>query len=278
MAAKVMAGVSLKDQGITEELWPTHTSVKESVFPFARFLGVDIILGPEMRSTGEVMGIDDDFAAAFAKSQQAAGVNLPTEGTVYITMAHDHKQKMVEPARRLQSLGFKLAATAGTAEVFRAAGLEVEIIKKLQEGRPNLLDLMTNGEIQFIFNTPSGKGSRTDEGKIRAAAVSNGVPCVTTPGRGAMRWCTPSSIWQNIPTLRFGRCRTGPTLQQRPDDRSPVSDRSGRNRDMKIGESSVTSCTDRACFTDCSHGCFKLVDGSGNLELMPGDRLSLASP
>ena len=187
MAAKVMAGVSLKEQGITEELWPTHTSVKESVFPFARFLGVDIILSPEMRSTGEVMGIDDDFAAAFAKSQIAAGIELPTEGTVYITMAEPHKRTMIEPARRLAKLGFKLAATSGTARVFREAGLEVEVVKKLQEGRPNLLDLMANGEVQFIFNTPSGKGSRTDEGRIRAAAVSHGVPCVTTmPGCGAM--------------------------------------------------------------------------------------------
>jgi carbamoyl-phosphate synthase large subunit len=102
-------------------------------------------------------------------------------------MANAHKQAMVEPARRLQKLGFKLSATRGTAKVFRAAGLEVDVVKKLQEGRPNLLDLMTNGDIQFIFNTPSGKGSRTDEGRIRAAAVTHGVPCVTTmPGCEAM--------------------------------------------------------------------------------------------
>jgi carbamoyl-phosphate synthase large subunit len=183
VAAKVMAGVSLRDQGVTEELWPTHTSVKESVFPFSRFSGVDIVLGPEMRSTGEVMGIDNGFPIAFAKSQFAAGNELPTEGTVFISMARAHKAAIVEPARKLIDLGFKLIATSGTAEVLRDAGIEVETVRKLQEGRPNLLDLMTNGEVQFIFNSPSGKGARTDEGKIRAAAVAKGVPCVTTlPG------------------------------------------------------------------------------------------------
>jgi carbamoyl-phosphate synthase large subunit len=187
MAAKVMVGVSLREQGFTEEVWPAHTSVKESVFPFSRFAGVDIILGPEMRSTGEVMGIDDDFAAAFAKSQLAAGIAMPAEGTVFISMAAAHKQAMIGPARRLRQLGFRIIATSGTAAWFREAGIEVDTVKKVQEGRPNLIDLMTNGEVQFIFNTPSGKGSRTDEGRIRAAAVTYGVPCVTTmPGCEAM--------------------------------------------------------------------------------------------
>ncbi|HEX6986941.1 MAG TPA: carbamoyl-phosphate synthase large subunit [Planctomycetaceae bacterium] len=183
IAAKVMAGVSLQEQGVTEEVTPPHTSVKESVFPFSRFHGVDIILGPEMRSTGEVMGIDESFPIAFAKSQIAAGNALPTEGTVFISMAKAHKAAIVEPARRLRALGFRLIATSGTAAVLREHGVEVEVIRKVQEGRPNLLDAMANGEVQFIFNTPSGKGARTDEGRIRAAAVSYGVPCVTTlPG------------------------------------------------------------------------------------------------
>ena len=187
MAAKIMAGVSLKDQGITTEVWPHYTSVKESVFPFNRFQGIDIILGPEMKSTGEVMGIANDFPAAFAKSQIAAGTNIPTNGNVFISMAHGHKHLIVDAARQLISLGFKLLATAGTARVLQAAGLEVQLVRKLQEGRPNLLDFMRNGEVQLIFNTPSGKGARTDEGKIRAAAVTNGVPCVTTlPGCLAM--------------------------------------------------------------------------------------------
>ncbi len=183
LAAKVAAGVSLREQGYTTEVWPTYSSVKESVFPFQRFAGVDIILGPEMRSTGEVMGIDQRFEAAFAKSQLAAGIDLPREGKVFISMAGPHKQAMIEPARRLQHMGFKLLCTSGTAEVFQRAGLEVEVVRKVQEGRPNLLDYMANGDVQFIFNTPSGKGSRTDEGRIRAAAVTYGVPCVTTlPG------------------------------------------------------------------------------------------------
>ncbi len=187
MAAKVMAGVSLKEQGVTEEVWPKHMSVKESVFPFSRFSGVDIILGPEMRSTGEVMGIDDTFPAAFAKSQLAAGIELPREGTVFISMAGAHKAAMVEPARKLKQLGFRILSTAGTARVLNEAGVHAEPVKKVQEGRPNLLDMMVNGDVQFIFNTPSGKGSRTEEGRIRAAAVSYGVPCVTTlPGCEAM--------------------------------------------------------------------------------------------
>ncbi|MEQ8856425.1 carbamoyl-phosphate synthase large subunit [Gimesia sp.] len=183
IAAKVMAGVSLLEQNVTKEPKPRHTSVKESVFPFSRFLGVDIILGPEMRSTGEVMGISDGFAMAFAKSQLAANTSLPSEGTVFISMADLYKDMIIDPARRLIDLGFKIVSTSGTARVLREAGLEVSTVKKLKEGRPNLLDMMANQEVQFIFNTPSGKGSRTDEGKIRSASVSYGVTCVTTiPG------------------------------------------------------------------------------------------------
>jgi carbamoyl-phosphate synthase large subunit len=183
IAAKVMAGVSLREQGITDEIWPKYTAIKEAVFPFNRFQGVDIILGPEMRSTGEVMGVDKEFPIAFAKSQIGAGAKLPTSGTVFMSMAGHHKQIMIEPARRLQKLGFKLLATSGTARVLSEAGLEVGTVKKLQDGRPNLLDYMANGDVQLIFNTPSGKGARTDEGKIRAAAVIYGVSCVTTvPG------------------------------------------------------------------------------------------------
>jgi carbamoyl-phosphate synthase large subunit len=183
IAAKIMVGVSLREQGVTEEIWPKYTAVKESVFPFNRFHGVDIILGPEMRSTGEVMGIDKEFSIAFAKSQIGAGARLPTTGSVFISMAGRHKQRMIEPVRRLRQLGFKILATSGTARVLSDAGLEVTIVKKLQEGRPNLLDHMANGDVQLIFNTPSGKGARTDEGKIRAAAVIHGISCATTlPG------------------------------------------------------------------------------------------------
>ncbi len=183
IAAKVMAGASLKEQNQTHEIVPSYTSVKESVFPFDRFVGVDIVLGPEMRSTGEVMGTHETFPMAFAKSQIAAGAKLPTEGKVFISMAAGHKEKMIGSARRLKELGFNIVCTSGTARVFNGADIEVDTIRKLQEGRPNLLDLMANGDIQFIFNTPSGKGARTDEGRIRAASVTHRIPCVTTlPG------------------------------------------------------------------------------------------------
>ncbi|MCL4107090.1 UNVERIFIED_CONTAM: hypothetical protein GTU68_039082, partial [Idotea baltica] len=203
IAAKIMAGVSLKEQGVTEEVWPTHTSVKESVFPFSRFSNTDIILGPEMRSTGEVMGLSDDFPIAFAKSQIAAGNALPSEGTVFISMAEGNKQKMIEPARRLIELGFKVVCTSGTARVLGEAGVDVETIRKVQEGRPNLLDAMANGEIDYIFNTPSGKGARTDEGRIRASSVSYGVPCVTTiPGCLAVAQALEAHVKNPVPQVK----------------------------------------------------------------------------
>jgi carbamoyl-phosphate synthase large subunit len=180
IAAKIMAGVTLGAQGVTAEPWPAYSSVKESVFPFVRFAGVDIILGPEMKSTGEVMGIDKQFEIAFLKSQVAAGNALPQSGTVFISLARQDKEAFIDAARVLEQLGLKLVATSGTARILRDSGIAVEAIRKLQEGRPNLLDYLANGEIQLIFNTPNGKGARTDEGRIRSAAVSYGVPCVTT--------------------------------------------------------------------------------------------------
>ncbi len=183
IAAKVMVGETLQDLGYTTEIIPEYTSVKESVFPFNRFNGVDIVLGPEMRSTGEVMGIDAKFPLAFAKAQIAAGTRLPSEGTVFISVASGHKERIIQPARKLKELGYRIVCTSGTARVLQAAGIEVETVKKVQEGRPNLIDHMANGEIQLILNTPEGKGARTDEGRIRAASVTYGVPCVTTlPG------------------------------------------------------------------------------------------------
>ena len=203
IAAKIMAGVTLREQGVSGEIWPEHTSVKESVFPFSRFSGVDIVLGPEMRSTGEVMGIDEQFPLAFAKSQIGAGNELPSQGTVFISMARQHKQLMIEPARSLIQLGFQIICTSGTARVLREAGIEVADIRKLQEGRPNLLDHMANGEVQFIFNSPSGKGARTDEGRIRSAAVAHGVPYVTTvPGCLAVVRALQAIAENPIPKVR----------------------------------------------------------------------------
>jgi carbamoyl-phosphate synthase large subunit len=179
-AARVMVGRSLEEQGICAEPEPRYVSVKESVFPFAKFPGVDIVLGPEMRSTGEVMGIDRDFAAAFAKSQLAAYSQLPMEGTVFVSVSARDRQAVVPVAARLAAMGYTLMSTSGTAAALVENGIAVTTVRKIHEGRPNLLDQLANGEVALIVNTPSGKGARTDEGRIRAAAVSHGVPCITT--------------------------------------------------------------------------------------------------
>ena len=181
VAVKVMAGMSLAEQGIDADPVPSHVSVKESVFPFVKFAGVDIVLGPEMRSTGEVMGVSECFSIAFAKSQIAAGILLPETGRIFLSVASPQaKEIMVVLARRLIDMGFELIATAGTARSLADAGIAVEVVKKLQEGHPNLLDHLIDGRVQLIFNTPRGKGARTDEGRIRAASVLYGVPCITT--------------------------------------------------------------------------------------------------
>ena len=180
IAAKVMAGMSLTEQGINESPQPIAVSVKESVFPFRKFAGVDIVLGPEMRSTGEVMGISPQFSIAFAKSQLAAGVVLPTEGRVFVSVSNVHKVRAAEVARRLHEMNYKIISTEGTAKRLEEQGIPVEHVKKIIEGHPNLIDHMKNDSIDLILNTPSGKGARTDEGRIRAAAVQHGVPCITT--------------------------------------------------------------------------------------------------
>ncbi|MDO7682466.1 MAG: carbamoyl-phosphate synthase large subunit [Pirellulales bacterium] len=181
IAVKVMAGETLPEQGVITDPVPSHVSVKESVFPFVKFAGVDIALGPEMRSTGEVMGVSDNFSLAFAKGQLAAGTVLPEIGRIFLSVASQSaKKSMVDLARRLVKLGFELIATSGTAEALSQAGIEVEAVKKLQEGHPNLIDHLIDGRVQLIFNTPRGKGARTDEGRIRAASVLYGVPCITT--------------------------------------------------------------------------------------------------
>ena len=181
IAVKVMAGETLPEQGVVTDPVPSHVSVKESVFPFVKFAGVDIALGPEMRSTGEVMGVSDNFSLAFEKGQLAAGTVLPETGKIFLSVASQSaKRSMVDLARRLVKLGFELIATSGTAEALSQAGVEVEAVKKLQEGHPNLIDHLIDGRVQLIFNTPRGKGARTDEGRIRAASVLYGVPCITT--------------------------------------------------------------------------------------------------
>ncbi len=180
LAALVMAGKTLDELGIQGEVVPTHYSVKESVFPFSKFPGVDIILGPEMKSTGEVMGIDDHFPMAFAKAQMAANSPLPASGTIFISVNDRDKTEIVPIARQFAEMGYTLLSTRGTAKALRDGAVPVTEIPKIQEGRPNLLDRMKNGEIAMILNTPSGRGRRTDEGKIRAAAVAHRVTAITT--------------------------------------------------------------------------------------------------
>ncbi|MCP5555314.1 MAG: carbamoyl-phosphate synthase large subunit [Verrucomicrobiales bacterium] len=181
LAAKIMAGKTLKELGFTEEVIPSHYSVKEAVFPFSKFTGVDIILGPEMKSTGEVMGIDYDLGMAFAKSQMAAGGTLPTKGNVFISVKETDRPNVVRIAKGYADLGFTLYATSGTGGVISEAGIPVNILPKLASGqRPNVIDLMKNKDMAMVINTPSGKNPREDEIKIRTAAMQNRIPIMTT--------------------------------------------------------------------------------------------------
>ena len=180
LAAKVMAGKTLKELNFTEEIWPKYWAVKESVFPFNRFHGQDILLSPEMRSTGEVMGLDADLGIAYAKSQMAANSPLPMSGKIFISVSDAHKKKIAEVARQFAELGFELVATGGTATILEKAGLKVDRIFKISEGRPNAIDLLKNKELQLVINTPSGATPRADEIKIRTTAVYTGTPIMTT--------------------------------------------------------------------------------------------------
>jgi carbamoyl-phosphate synthase large subunit len=187
IAAKVMAGEKLKNLGVTRDPEVRHYSVKESVFPFNRFPGVDTVLGPEMKSTGEVMGIDNDFGLSYVKSQFGAGQHLPSDGTVFISVLDRYKERIVPIARRLADLGFSLVATSGTAGVIAEAGVSVETVRKVHEGRPNVVDYIKNGGIQLVINTPRGRRGKDDQTAIRRAALMNGVPTVTTvPGAAAV--------------------------------------------------------------------------------------------
>ena len=180
LAAQLMVGKTLKDLKFTEEVVPSHVAVKESVFPFVKFPGVDIILSPEMKSTGEVMGIDKDFGKAFYKSQEAAMSRIPRKGTVFISVKDADKPKIAEIAREYHRLGFKIVSTKGTAKVLRDESVPVQEIMKIVEGGPNIGDWIRGKQMDLIINTPSGKGPMLDEGKIRSLAVSFNIPCITT--------------------------------------------------------------------------------------------------
>ncbi|MDD3717733.1 MAG: carbamoyl-phosphate synthase large subunit [Actinomycetota bacterium] len=180
VATKLMIGKTLRELGITREVEVDHISVKEAVLPFNRFSGVDTILGPEMRSTGEVMGIDRDLGMAYAKSQIAAGSLLPREGNIFVSVKDGDKRDIVHISRRLAALGFNILATRGTAEVLQRNGIAVEVLNKMHEGRPHVVDYMKNREIQLIVNTPSGKRQRADQWSIRSYAVLYNIPLITT--------------------------------------------------------------------------------------------------
>jgi carbamoyl-phosphate synthase large subunit len=190
LATKVMLGNRLKDMGLEQEKIPDHVSVKEAVLPFDRFPDVDTLLGPEMKSTGEVMGIDTDFGTAYAKAQLGAGQNLPVSGTVFVSVADPDKEKVLPVAKLFDEIGFKIVATHGTSDFLRANGIKNKRIKKVSAGRPHVVDAVTNGRIQFIINTATGDipGPVRDGYMIRRAAIKFSIPYATTTS-GALAMC-----------------------------------------------------------------------------------------
>ncbi|MFZ0448376.1 MAG: carbamoyl-phosphate synthase large subunit [Desulfatiglandaceae bacterium] len=180
LATKVIMGYRLKDLGLVDEIAPEHVSVKESVFPFARFPGVDTILGPEMKSTGEVMGIDRSFGLAFAKSQLAAGQNLPLKGNVFVSVKDQDKLRFLETAFALYDLGFKIMATEGTSAFFSEHGIINQRVNKVGQGRPHIVDMIKNGEVDLVINTPGSKKAVSESYSIRRAALTFNIPYTTT--------------------------------------------------------------------------------------------------
>jgi carbamoyl-phosphate synthase large subunit len=180
LAAKVMVGRKLRDLGLTEEVVPAHVCVKEAVFPFIKFPGVDTLLGPEMKSTGEVMGIDTRFGRAFAKSQIAAGMDLPMSGTVFVSVRDEDKEGVLPAVRMLHDRGFSVVATRGTASFLSGRGVPATPVLKVTEGRPHVADLIKNGEISLVINTPLGAQSKADSYYIRRASLMYSVPYFTT--------------------------------------------------------------------------------------------------
>jgi carbamoyl-phosphate synthase large subunit len=180
LASLIMSGKTLEELNFTQEVIPSHIAVKEAVLPFNKFPGTDTILGPEMRSTGEVMGIDSDFGRAFAKAELAAGERLPLKGTVFVSMSDRDKSAAVDVVREFMTLGFTVMATQGTRQILQEQGLEILSVLKLHEGRPNVLDAIKNQKIQLIINTPSGEEAHTDARLIRRTALAYKIPIITT--------------------------------------------------------------------------------------------------
>jgi len=173
-------GQSLEELGFTKEISVRHWAVKEAVFPFDRFENVDTLLGPEMKSTGEVMGIDDNLGLALAKAQQAVGQNLPMSGTVFVSVRHGDKDAVVSVAKSLVAQGFHLLATRGTANKLAEHGIECEKVNKISQGRPHILDKLKDGQVQWIINTSSGSRTTEDSYSIRRAALDYHIPYTTT--------------------------------------------------------------------------------------------------
>jgi carbamoyl-phosphate synthase large subunit len=203
LAMKVMMGRSLAELGLEREPLPDRIHVKASVFPFKSFPGEDPLLGPEMRSTGEVMGRDQGFGAAFAKAMAAAGVRLPTQGAVFVSVNNNDKPEAARLAALFARLGFEIFATAGTAEAIKQAGVETSLLYKISEWRPNVLDAIKNGEVNLIVNTPLGKTSFTDDSFIRIEALARGIPCLTTLSAAA-------AAVEGIAAMRSGEFEVSP--------------------------------------------------------------------
>jgi carbamoyl-phosphate synthase large subunit len=207
LATKVMLGKSLEELGFTKTIKPNHVSVKEAVFPFNRFPDVDILLGPEMKSTGEVMGIDHSFGLAFAKSQMAAGFKMPVKGTVFISVHDYHKDQIVSVARTFRNMGFKILATCGTARHLKQHDIEADTVLKVSEGRPNIVDYIKNGDIQMVINTSVGRKSTRDAYHIRRGALTYNILYTTTIA-GARALCEAVAAiiaedWQVCPLQEY---------------------------------------------------------------------------
>jgi len=202
IATKIMMGHTLSALGLTQEVIPAHISVKEAVMPFNRFPDVDVLLGPEMKSTGEVMGVDTDFGRAYAKSQMAAGQKLPVSGAVFISVQDADKGAVLEAARHFQEMGFNILATRGNSEFFHSAGIHSQTVNKVSAGRPHVVDAIMNREIQLVINTGSGDRTRQDGYLIRRAAIKYNVPYATTIA-GAKAMCTGiSALRKNALTVQ----------------------------------------------------------------------------
>jgi carbamoyl-phosphate synthase large subunit len=230
-----MTGSTLADLRLQPSSEPAHVGVKEAVLPFARFPGADSLLGPEMRSTGEVLGIDARFGAAFAKSQEAAYGALPAKGVAFLSVRNADKRAIVLPAKRLADLGFTLMATTGTAGVLRRNGMEATVVRKGHEGPDNVVDKIRAGEIDLVVNTPAGPGAREDGYDIRIAAVAADIPCITTlSGLTAVVQGIEARLAGDLVVRPLQRWHRGPAGRA-PDD-GPAGRRAGAAPPQEVRE------------------------------------------